>query len=117
MAEDSIDCAASNVNKAKPATTISGNVTARLRAVGFSPMRVASLRTVWGLSLRGDSFWGDSIVPLAVEIVAGEVDGNHFGVGYLMPVGLVAERFATQRKEACWRQGPRALNVWPFSQS
>src|SRR5205823_4435706 len=35
------------------------------------------------LSLQGEGFRADSIVPLAVEVVAGEVDGIHFGVGHL----------------------------------
>src|SRR5947207_2038271 len=42
-----------------------------------------SLGPVRELSLQGEGFRADSIVPLAVEVVAGEVDGIHFGVGHL----------------------------------
>src|SRR6266568_2442411 len=35
------------------------------------------------LSLQCESFWVDSIIPFAVEVVTGEVDGLHVGIGHL----------------------------------
>jgi hypothetical protein len=33
--------------------------------------------------LQGEWLWADGIIPFAVEVMAGEVRGIHFGVGYL----------------------------------
>src|SRR5882757_916854 len=43
----------------------------------------AALGPVRELSLQGESLGADSIVPFAVEVVTGDVDGLHLGVGHL----------------------------------
>src|SRR5260370_28173901 len=61
--------------------------------------RLPSLGLVRELSLQGEGFWADGIVPFAVEVVAGEVDDIHFGVGHLDGgrIGVLIE-FATNRQ-------------------
>ena len=46
------------------------------------------LAPVRELSLQGEGFWGDSVVPFAVEVVADKIDGIHFGVGDLDAGGI-----------------------------
>jgi hypothetical protein len=51
-----------------------------LRICPFENWPKSSLGPVRELSLHGEGFWADGVVPFAVEVVAGEVDGLHFGV-------------------------------------
>ena len=39
-----------------------------------------SLGPVGKLSLQAECFWGDCIVPVAMEVMAGEIDRSEFGV-------------------------------------
>src|ERR1700684_1121214 len=57
------------------------------------------------LSLQGGGFWADGIVPFAVEVVAGDVDGVHFGVGHLYAgrIGVLVE-LATNRQTGLGRR-------------
>src|ERR1700680_983574 len=53
----------------------------------------AGLGPVRKLSLQGAGVWADSIVPLAMEVVAGQGDGVHFGVRHLYAgrIGVLVE--------------------------
>jgi hypothetical protein len=51
-----------------------------IRECEQQPFEKFDLGPVRELSLHGEGFWADGVVPLAVEVVAGKVDGIHFGV-------------------------------------
>ena len=62
--------------------------------------RQGVLRTRPGAIASGEGFWADRIIPLAVEVVACEVDGVQFGIGHLdaSRIGVLIE-FATNRHD------------------
>src|SRR6202167_5132706 len=56
------------------------------------------------LSLQGEGFWANSIVPLALEVVTGEVEVAHFCIGHLDAGGIgVLIEFATNL-QTCLRR-------------
>ncbi len=54
------------------------------------------LGVVQHLLRRSPRVWADSVVPFAMEVMAGEVDGFDFGVAHLDAFGIgVGVKFAT----------------------
>ena len=71
-----------------------------------SALRTASLGPVRKL-LGQRGCWAESIVPLAMEVVAGEVDGAHLGVGHLDAggIGVLIELAANREAGLGGRRG------------
>jgi hypothetical protein len=79
-----------------------GHLIARRR--GMQQTNLYRLGLVRELSLQVEGFWANSIVPLAVEVVAGEVQVTHFCVGHLDAGGIgVLIEFATNL-QTCLRR-------------